>query len=30
MAVCKTCGEPVGCGCKLINGECTYCANKKE
>lgn len=30
MATCKTCGAKVGCGCKLTNGQCAYCANKND
>lgn len=29
MATCKDCGAKVGCSCKLTNGLCSYCANKK-
>lgn len=29
MATCKNCGANVGCACKLTNGLCSYCANKK-
>ena len=27
MAKCKTCGKDVGCGCNLINGQCSTCAS---
>lgn len=30
MAVCKRCGSKVGCGCKLTNGLCAYCAGKEK
>jgi hypothetical protein len=30
MATCKNCGAKVGCGCKLKNGLCTYCASKEK
>ena len=29
-ATCKNCGANVGCSCKLTNGLCAYCANKKD
>lgn len=28
-ATCKECGAKVGCSCKLKDGLCAYCRNKK-
>ena len=30
MATCSKCGANVGCGCKLTNGLCAYCAGQQK